>query len=340
MSSTFNNSKFKVQGTKFKYIGLSSCISKIFQSFNFSIFQFTLLFIIHCSLFTVNAQDISVVAKFDSSNVIKIGDQLQLHLKAQLPKNTNIIWPSIVDTISKQIEIVKKSVIDTSFASDSQHVVLSQTLYLTSFDSGYWAIPPFKFTTVVGKDSSAFETEPLLLQVNTIAVDTTQAIKEIKEPLDIPIGWEEIASYVIGGIVLLALLILAFYFIRKYRNKPKEIIVEKKPDIPPHIIALEKLEKLKEQQLWQNNQTKEYHAVLSEIVRTYLENRYQFNALEFTTDEIMQAIRNIEVPTEMVSKLRQLLVLSDMAKFAKEQPLPNENELSMNNAVEFINQTK
>ena len=286
------------------------------------------------------SQDINVIAKFDSSNVIKIGDQLQLRLKAQLPPNKSINWPVIADTISKQIEIVNKSKIDTSLASDSEHVILSQTLYLTSFDSGYWAIPPFKFLSIAGNDTVVYETDPLLLQVNTIAVDTTQAIKAIKEPLDIPIGWEEVAPYVIGGIVLLALLILAFYFIRKYKNKPKEIIVEKKPEIPPHVIALEKLEKLKEQQLWQNNMVKEYHAELSEIVRAYLENRYHFNALEFTTDEIMHAIRNIEVPTEIVSKLRQLLVLSDMVKFAKEQPLPNENDLSINNAFDVVNETK
>lgn len=340
LSSQRHDYKLQIEA-KLKTAWLKCSLFTIFQSSNLPIFQFILIFqFFNFPTSQLLAQDISVIAKFDSSNVIKIGDQLQLHLKAQSSPNSNITWPIILDTISKQIEVINKTNIDTSLASDSQHVVLSQTLFITSFDSGYWAIPPFTFLSIAGKDTIVHETEPLLLQVNTIAVDTTQAIKEIKEPLDIPIGWDEIAPYVIGGFILLAIILLAIYFIRKYRNKPKEVVIEKKPDIPPHVIALQELEKLKEQQLWQNNQVKEYHAALSEIVRAYLEKRYQFNALEYTTDEIIQALRNSDISQEAKNKLKKLLILSDLAKFAKEQPLPNENELSMSNAIEFVNITK
>jgi hypothetical protein len=300
-----------------------------------------LLFTIHYSLFIANGQDVKVIAKIDSSNVIKIGDQLRLHLKAHILKNDHVTWPFIQDTIIKQVEVITRSPIDTSLASDSQHIVLSQTLFITSFDSGYWAIPPFKFLSISGKDTILYETDPLLLQVNTIPVDTTQAIKAIKEPLEIPYDWKDLISKILIALVItLILAYCAWWLWKKRKNKSVVEKIEQVIIIPPHEIALQRLEELKKQQLWQNNQLKEYHALLSEIVRSYLEHRYQFNALEFTTDEIMHSIRNIDIPSEAGAKLRQLLVLSDMAKFAKEQPLPNENELSMSNAIEFVNMTK
>lgn len=309
---------------------------------NFQIFKLGfLVFIIHCSSFVSFAQHVSVIAKFDSSNVIKIGDQLKLHLKAQISKSSSIQWPTIQDTIVKQIEVVDKTSIDTVPTPDGKQMVLSQTLLITSFDSGYWALPPFKFFSINGEDTIVYETSPLLLQVNTVSVDTTQAIKAIKEPLAIPFDWIELAGKILIFLLVSAIILCLVWIVWRNRNRKAEVVeIKEEIIIAAHEIALQKLEELKEKKLWQNNQVKEYHALLSEIVRAYLENRFQFNALEFTTDEIMRAIRNIEISTEAVSKLRQLLILSDFVKYAKEQPLANENELSMNNAIEFIHATK
>ena len=41
-----------------------------------------------------------------------------------------------------------------------------------------------------------------------------------------------------------------------------------------------------------------------------------------------------------MNKLTQTLTLADLVKFAKEQPLPNENEMSIAAAIEFVNTTK
>ena len=92
--------------------------------------------------------------------------------------------------------------------------------------------------------------------------------------------------------------------------------------------------------MWQGGKVKAYHSQISEVLREYIEHRYHVNALEETTDEIIHGLRLHSIPQEMISKLMQILFLADLVKFAKENPLPSENDMSIINAIEFINTTK
>jgi hypothetical protein len=325
---------FKVRSLKFK---VQSSINRIV----FGILLMTLF------PFSSIAQDIKATATLDS-NSISIGQQIKLKLSVEYTVNNGkqikLKWPEISDTIRKEIEIVQQSKVDTIIpdSSDMFRFIQTKTLYITSFDSGYWAIPPFKF--IVNNDTNGIFTEPLLLQVNTIPVDTTLAIKEIKAPYDEEYTWldwlKDNPYIVYGTLAGIILLILIIYFIRKH-YKAKPVVVEAvKPKVPAHLIALEKLEKLKNEKLWQEGKLKHYHITLSEIVRQYIEDRFSIQALEQTTDEILFGFRNTAIDEDSKTKLKQLLILSDLVKFAKEQPLPNENEQSLTNAFDFVNGTK
>ena len=74
-------------------------------------------------------------------------------------------------------------------------------------------------------------------------------------------------------------------------------------------------------------------------INEFIENRFKIQALEQTTDEILYGFRNVSIDEDSRLKLKQLLILSDLVKFAKEQPLPNENELSLSNAYDFVKGT-
>ncbi len=325
---------FKIENSKFK---VQSLIGRIVLSF---------LLIILFSFSTV-AQDIKATATLDS-NSINIGQQIKLKLSVEYTVNNGkqikLKWPEISDTIRKEIEIVQRSKVDTIIPDSTNmfRFIQTKTLYITSFDSGYWAIPPFKF--IVNNDTAGFFTEPLLLKVNTIPVDTTLAIKDIKAPYDENytwLDWLKDNPYIVYGILAgLILLIILIYFIRKY-YKAKPVVAEvAAPKIPAHVTALQKLEKLQNEKLWQEGKLKLYHITLSEIVRQYIEDRFAIQALEQTTDEILFGFRNTAIDEESKTKLKQLLILSDLVKFAKEQPLPNENEQSLANAFDFVNGTK
>ena len=299
-----------------------------------------------CS-FPLIAQDIKVTAILDTSN-IKIGEQTQIELSIQYKVNTSdrirIQWPQINDTLRKEVEVVSQSKIDTLIpdSNDPYTFIQRKNIVITSFDSGYWAMSPFKF--IVNGDSKGIYTDALLLQVGSVDVDTTLAIKDIKAPFSVDyswIDWIKDNKYIILGVLAgILIIMLIVYYIRKMRKKQPPPVIEKTIKIPAHIIALEKLEKLQQEKLWQEGKLKPYYIALTDIIREYIENRFRIPAMEQTTEEILNGFRSVAIDAESKDKLRQLLILSDLVKFAKEQPIPAENELSMANTYDFINGTK
>jgi hypothetical protein len=301
----------------------------------------------YCCTSPLSAQNVKVRAELDSSS-IQIGQQAKLTLSIQYKVDTDdrikIQWPAVGDTLRKEVEVVKQSKIDTIIPDKNDPYTFLQTkiIYVTSFDAGYWALPPFKF--IVNGDTAGIYTDALLLNVSTVEVDTTQAIKDIKNPYAIDyawIDWIKDHKLLIGGVLLgIIILCLIIWLIIRSRKKQPVVVEEKVIKVPPHVVAFEKLEKLKNDKLWQEGKLKQYHIALTDIIREYIEERFRIQALEQTTEEILSGFKSVAIDAESKEKLRQLLLLGDLVKFAKEQPLPTENEMSMNNAYDFINGTK
>ncbi|MBK7667821.1 MAG: hypothetical protein IPJ32_11075 [Sphingobacteriaceae bacterium] len=110
--------------------------------------------------------------------------------------------------------------------------------------------------------------------------------------------------------------------------------------MPPHILALSQLEKVKEEAIWKDGKTKEYYSAISDSVRLYIEGRFGIQALELTTDEIVRAFKSQVVDAASKEKLQQMLVLSDYVKFAKQIPIEQEHAIALQNAFDFVNGTK
>ena len=293
----------------------------------------------------VNAQTPTEVHAVLDSNSIRIGAQTKLDLylsyDASAQKNMNVLWPLIEDTIQKGLEVVNVTKIDTTIPNKNKPNIIQQHIQLTvtSFDTGVYYIAPFKF--ILNKDTAnPLLTEPLYLKVNTVATDTSLAkIKDIKPPYDEPFDWKWYLPEIYIGLAILAAIILLIILIKKLnKKKPQEIIVEK-PKIPAHITALETLEKIKEDAIWKDNKTKEYYSSIADTVRLYIEERFNINALELTSDEVIKIFKSQVVDSESKSKLNQILTLSDFVKFAKQIPIEAEHTLTLNNAFDFVKGT-
>lgn len=282
-------------------------------------------------------------ATTDTSNYT-IGDYIKLKLAATYDSSYTVQFPVLPETIQLD-SLHSLEVIATDFSDSTINgkIVKHNAVYtLMAFDSGSYNFQPLTVLFFDKKENlvDSLQSSTTTFFVAIIEVDTSQGIKPIKEPLDLPFIFAEIKDYIIYivlGWLILALLIYIFVNLRKKTKPVVEVVVPKRPS---HEIALEKLEALKQQKLWQQGEVKAYHSALSEIIREYLENRFDIVALEATTDEIVEKMRVFAVAKEQKMVLQEMLELADLVKFAKVNPLPDEHERSYKIAYEFVMATK
>jgi hypothetical protein len=149
----------------------------------------------------------------------------------------------------------------------------------------------------------------------------------------------EVLPWALSGLAVLALIAFVIYIIIR-RKQHKPIFFKPKPKEPPHIIALRELDKIKSDKLWQNNKVKLYYTRITDVLRVYMEGRYKIQAMEQTSEEILTTLTSMPVPGELMDKLRELLSVSDLVKFAKYQPMTDDNDKALATAQEFVNHTK
>lgn len=286
----------------------------------------------------LQAQNIEAFTKIDT-NAISIGDQIGLELGIKLPLEFTAVWPTITDTITKNIEVISSGNIDTIF--DKKEMILTQKLTITSFDSGYFEIPGMEFLFGKSGDSLMYSSKAksLFLNVYTPEVDTSQAFKVIKAPFSEPYTFMEIFPWVLGGILIIGLIIFLFWFIKRRKKNQPIFAAKPKPLLPPEVVALEKLETLRLSKVWQQGLIKKYHSQITDIVREYLDRRFNFDAPEMTSEEIIEELKNHKINEEALAKVSSAFKLSDFVKFAKAQPTALENDLSISHCVDFINET-
>ena len=282
----------------------------------------------------------NAVARLDTNSIL-IGDQVELELSFVCPIDYKVSFPLFTDTITGNIEILEQSEIDSSYNSSKTEKYFTQTLTITSFDSGYFAIPPvrYNFKNPQDKLSQFAETEALLLEVNTVPVDMSKDMKDIKGPIEAPFTFREALPYILIFLGVAVAAFLLYYFIRKRKTSEPIFKLVSKPKVPAHQIALDELETLRFKKLWQSGRIKEYHTELVDIVREYLEGKFQIHALEYTSDEIIDAVNGTSSNEEAKQKLRNSLMMADMVKFAKYEPMPLEHDNCLNNAVDFVKET-
>jgi len=275
------------------------------------------------------------------SQSILIGEQVRVELQVNASATEDIIWPEFKDTITTPIEIIESHPIDTLFddsTTKAQILGYQKQWVITSFDSGLWAFPEI----TVWIDSIPFSSEAFLFEVNTVEVDTTKGFVDIVEPIEVPMTLlEYIQEYYIYGLMAYGAIILAAiiaFLVGKTPEKTSTSSVIAR--VSAHVLALDRLHQLKSEELWQAGAFKAYHIQISDIIREYIENRFHIPVKESTTDEIKHLLKRAKMDKALRQKIIESLRVSDLVKFAKATPLPEENEQCMLVAFELVENTK
>ena len=280
---------------------------------------------------------VTVDAKIDSLQLL-IGEQAKVELEVSLNANQKLQLPLFSDTLVRGVEILEIAKPDTQMLNAGKRMLVKQEYTITSFDSALYYLPPFEVLV----DGMPYRSKALALKVYSVPVDTLNpdqffGPKSIRE---VSIIWEDISTIFWLTLLMVALGGLGYYlYIRFKDNKPIIRKVKVEPKLPPHTLALQEIERIKGDKSLRIADPKTYYTELTDVLRTYMAERFDFNAMEMTSSEIIDHLLESN-DKESISELKYLFETADLVKFAKHSPLMNENDMNLVNAVDFINNTK
>jgi hypothetical protein len=292
-----------------------------------------ILFVFAGSL--IQAQTISVAVETDTSDYL-VGDFIHYKITVVARKNIELLNPSLPDSIPNLDLISREKPLVTG---DEKFNTSIFPFILAGYDSITATIPEVKveYRSVGDSAYKSITTDSVSVNIHTLLVSTAEEIKDVKSPVLIAYNWLMLLLWIA---IALVVLIIVRYIYKKYKQKHAEKPGEKKVIIiPPHIKALRALENLEAEQLWQKGKIKEYHSRITEIIRTYFEERFELFALELTTTETMQNLKNIKESEIIHNITYNFLSNADLVKFAKFQPVESVNEEMMKQANEIVQKT-
>ena len=287
-----------------------------------------------------------------SADTVMIGDRVTLTVEVEKDVMQYVVFPTFdfartegEEQEEPSIEVIHDYAPDT-IPQEGRRVLLSKRYEMAVYDEGIYKLGRAK---VLYADKNLVDTLTAAREeqfvVKTFQIDsTTTNVRDLKPQMTLKLRFAEIGGYLGISLGVLLLLALAIYLLVRHLNKQGRRISDlfkPAPPVPAHIVAIEALERLRDEKLWQNNKHKLYYSGLSDILRTYLAGRFEVGAMEMTTDEIADILRSMN-EIEQKPKMDLLAVLrdADLVKFAKATPEAEDNELAYSKAYYFVEETK
>lgn len=296
-------------------------------------FLFALLFMMCGAL--IQAQTISVGVGTDTTDYL-VGDFIHYKIEVVTRKNIEVLQPSLPDSIPN-LELISRGT--PVYTDDYKFNTTVFPFILAGYDSVTAIIPELKveYRSIGDTAYKSITSDSVSVNIHTVPVSTAEEIKDVKSPLLIPYDWLMLIVWILIGLVLIGG--AAFIYIMYRKKKQDQETEEKIITVPPHVRAFRELENLKAEKLWQMGRIKDYHSRITEIIRTYFEGRFNLYALELTTTETMQNLKNID-GSEIIHDITfDFLSNADLVKFAKFQPIESVNEEMMKQANEIVQKT-
>lgn len=280
----------------------------------------------------------SLKVSLDSAYLL-MGKTTPLHIELIRPADGDGALLIPADTLADKVEILHALEADTSDIKNGR-VEIRQDLTLQSFDSGTYILQPIRYV----QGNETISSNKLVLKVIPVPVDTLTAIHDYADVADVDrklIDYlpDFIADYGLWILAVILLLLLGYLTIRRLMSG-KKAAAEKTVVIPPYEQAINALESLRSDKLCEQGREKEFYTRLTDILRQYLHGRFGINAMEMTSTQIRHTIQANEETRLSKRNMDRVLEIADFVKFAKVRPLPDDNIMAFNSAMQFVEDTK
>ena len=215
---------------------------------------------------------------------------------------------------------------------------LKGSVVITSFEEGLYELPQIAVQRLSPDgvtDTLVFD--PVRLEVKTMPVDTATFVPhDIKGQIRYPVTLMEIVPWIGLFWAVAVLVILAVCLFMMYRRSIDPENVRKDP---AHIVALRRLDRYRGTGMWVPEKQKAFYSGVTDTLREYMAERFGVSAMEMTTAEIFEQLKDKEMPEGIRREVRELFDRADFVKFAKYVASDDDNASALPVAVRFVTET-
>lgn len=269
------------------------------------------------------AQSPSLKTQVDKKQIV-IGEQLKYNVEASFPANTyRVSWFNVPDSFS-HFEVVIRGKIDT--VEKNGVITCRQTLTLTSFDSGRYAIPAMaiSFEPIVNDSTINVFTDSIPVNISYSPFDSTQTFHDIKTIIEVK---DEIPWWMwAGGTALLIVLVLCTIYLVRYLRARKKKAPLFNSNLSPLDEAMQALGALQNEQLLYKGDARQFHTRLTDIFKRYVSRKMEKNVLNLTSSEMLLLLQDTLLSKTDTALIAGALRMADAVKFAKFFPHEEDSE--------------
>lgn len=289
------------------------------------------------------AQSTKLDVKLSKSEFV-IGDHIQAKIySSELPDGTKLTSSNIIKAFEQSgLDIIDVDTTQTLLADSLGTIV--QSFVFSGFQDGAFYLPSIKNTVQLPNGiMQILVSDSIQLMVNTVSVDTTQDIRPIVDIVEVEwTMWERfmqfLSTYKYWLIIILAVILLALYFIKWYKRRNNSTTTSTKLSLEEKY--LQQINLLESKNYLEHDDFKQYYSELSDILRTYINDRFLIAAPELTTQELLKVTKRVGEIKKHRPFLKSFLQTSDMIKFAKASTNIATAKDDLQNVVKFIKTTR
>ena len=285
------------------------------QKLHFALYVFHFAFCILCLLKPLPCSARVSVEGRVNRTAITVGDSVVYTLTVQRGDRDRVVFPDVAAQLGDlEVRDARKPEVKKTEAGVVEEAV---EFVLTSYAVGAHEIPAFPvgYATASG-DTGSVSANPVRITVRSvIRPGEEKALKDVKPPVDLPVGlpwwaWLLIVLTLAGA--------LAWFLHRRWKRKPR---AKAGPQAPPRPIdELEEFDKIAALGLLARGDYKQHYSLVSDAMRRYVERRYRIEAMERTTYEIVFEMRQAPLERPTIARFEEFLSDCDLVKFAKHVP--------------------
>ncbi|MCL2011534.1 MAG: DUF4381 family protein [Cystobacterineae bacterium] len=238
---------------------------------------------------------------------VQLGQPFSLHVTLKHPKHFRFEMPTLPGNLS--FDVLSKT---RSRKDDAQESTTTFSFQMAAFELGTLELPQFQFEITTPTQMGSFTLPKNTISVVTAHAQTPSQLEDVRPPAPV-----FIPSYTVlywgAAVVAIALAFLLLRMWLRQRKKAPPIV----PERPLADRTKEALNALRAQALPAQGKTREYYFMLSEIIRGYVGELHQFDALESTTTEFLASLQQLHSTQLPIKALAQFSYESDFIKYAK-----------------------